>query len=268
MKTKASISPFESAFLKLDRAHEHFEEAKLHIQAYLGSSPKPYKILYDYDTETEDIVFRLYERSSIPKRIPLIVGDAIHNLRSALDHVAYVICFKKFWMAPASKPQFPICEFESSVRSETLKVCKAGSSEFNYITSLNVKTEWYYKILWSLHRLDIHDKHNLLISTFFQNLSTNELTITHPDSALDVPLVGEEKTARSSFYGRLLEDGDVIHRVPYTKIRMGEADTSPEFEIDVAFVEPKEVRGWGVSNFLLAAYSCVEDIVSEFEVMY
>jgi hypothetical protein len=74
--------------VKLDRADEHVRELQHSIRELLDSGD--FAAITD-PTGTERSV-RLVIRSEIPARLSAIVGDIVHNLRSALDCVALATC--------------------------------------------------------------------------------------------------------------------------------------------------------------------------------
>src|SRR5918995_3001656 len=75
--------------LKIERARKHIRDLETETSAYLNSSPHPYQLRAEDDPATGDEVYRVRVLFPIPESIPLIVGDAVHNLRSALDHLAW-----------------------------------------------------------------------------------------------------------------------------------------------------------------------------------
>ena len=70
---------------KLGRAKEHVVELRRELEAYF--SREPYAASHDYDPETRCHIFRAVVREPPPTRFALIVGDAVHNSRAALDHL-------------------------------------------------------------------------------------------------------------------------------------------------------------------------------------
>src|ERR1019366_7071528 len=76
---------FEGARLKIDRANVHIAE----IEAILGALPKNYTARIDRDEEagSQAIVYTCnIDLFDLKSNLSLLVGDAIHNLRTALDY--------------------------------------------------------------------------------------------------------------------------------------------------------------------------------------
>src|SRR6266550_791129 len=79
-------TPLGDSRLKIDRAKQHITEFDSRITQFL--SRKPYSLVSEPHTDPgyERLVWKLHE--PIPADLPCILGDAIHNLRSALDIAA------------------------------------------------------------------------------------------------------------------------------------------------------------------------------------
>lgn len=82
------------SLLKSQRAYKHLFDAKTAINEYLGD-PKPYDIARDEESEPGKLLFWITLHEEPPPLISLAAGDAIHNLRSALDHIVYEISSKR-----------------------------------------------------------------------------------------------------------------------------------------------------------------------------
>lgn len=81
------IDRFESALWKVDRARKHADDLEAEVRSFWAADP--------YEIETVGTPFaghgfyRVKRIAALPKSIPLIAGDAAHNIRSALDHFAW-----------------------------------------------------------------------------------------------------------------------------------------------------------------------------------
>ena len=74
-------------FAKIERAKEHIRDSDRERAAFLGGDP--YTLTPEFNRETSSTLYFLDECREIPFNIPLIAGDAIHNLRTALDYLAW-----------------------------------------------------------------------------------------------------------------------------------------------------------------------------------
>ncbi len=71
---------------KITRAERHLGEVHRIVAVY--SEACPYTVTHGVEGKKHTHVYRLNILRQPPPRLPLIVGDLVHNLRSALDHVA------------------------------------------------------------------------------------------------------------------------------------------------------------------------------------
>jgi hypothetical protein len=70
--------------LKVSRAGRHIGELETEITAYVELRPFALEVVQEPQFEWCDLTVRHLP----PKHLPTIIGDAIHNLRSALDLLA------------------------------------------------------------------------------------------------------------------------------------------------------------------------------------
>lgn len=94
-KPKPDLS---SVHLKLDRANEHIETFRLNLEAFLEGDPAP----FDFRTEepsspdkSGEYVLYAIVREPPPREFALVIGDAIQNMRIALEYLAYELSSPK-----------------------------------------------------------------------------------------------------------------------------------------------------------------------------
>lgn len=78
-----------NARLKLDRGREHVEAANECVDTWLGTDA--YTIDRQVDPQTGYTVARAKIQAPPPPELGLLIGDAVQNLRSALDHAVYAL---------------------------------------------------------------------------------------------------------------------------------------------------------------------------------
>ncbi len=126
----------------------------------------PYKVIPKYDPQFSRTAHHLTITEQIPSKLSLISGDAINNLRSALDHLAYQFALLN-GITDAKKlrqVQFPICE--SLKEYEALlpgKIKQLGKTAVEAI-SLYKPYHGGNETLWLLGQLNNIDKHRLLVT--------------------------------------------------------------------------------------------------------
>lgn len=150
--------------LKVSRAKEHLAELKRSVAAYLASAP--YRVGVKPDPNTRRLVYLVESADPIPELLPLLAGDGIQNLTSALDHLAYQLVCSDTEDRPPNPNwiYFPIADdaagYESKKRG---KMAGAREETLAAIDALRP-----YKggndALWRLYRLNNIEKHRLLLT--------------------------------------------------------------------------------------------------------
>lgn len=75
------------ARLRIERAREHLEVLDELIETYLTS--RPYRDLAEHRPDPGELIRGIVITREPPDQVSLVAGDAIQNMRSALDHIAY-----------------------------------------------------------------------------------------------------------------------------------------------------------------------------------
>jgi hypothetical protein len=156
-KVKLSLA---DPYLKTTRAHVHLTALKAELEAFAESNP--YTLAGEDDLEHGTYVIR-FQMAEVPDLIPLIVGDFLYCLRSALDQTVWYLA--KIGTPNPQHTQFPIIEVEHLSRRR-FKHQTAGvpTDAVAIIKSLqpylggNEATVWSH-LLWRLDRLCNIDKH-------------------------------------------------------------------------------------------------------------
>jgi hypothetical protein len=169
---------FCSARLKIERANKHILELNSVLDAFAKTD------FYDFgvhnDANTGDDVLHFIIVVPFPETTALIVGDAIHNLRSALDLMICAIVERAGESTKHVKFPFGTEEtreqFIGRVQKGTVKKCLPEPLWADILDVIKP-----YKggnaAICAIHDLDILDKHILLIPV----LSVASLTGVHVD---------------------------------------------------------------------------------------
>jgi len=156
------MTAFRSSRLKIERANQHINELASIFGFFLQTDF--YRLSIEKDPQGMDVL-SLQPVTALPPQAPLAIGDAVHNLRSALDHAAYEIVASS-GATPSRDLAFPIASSREAVVG-TLNGGEIEAAGGRGIIDLIVDTVRPYKggndALYSLHRLDITDKHHLVI---------------------------------------------------------------------------------------------------------
>jgi hypothetical protein len=81
-----ATSPLSGVRVKIDRAKKHLADLDAAIRAF--ESRKPHTYVMEVDAQSGYEIYRFREHEAIPIEWGAIVGDCIHNARSAFDLLA------------------------------------------------------------------------------------------------------------------------------------------------------------------------------------
>jgi len=229
----------DSWWLKLDRAEHHLKEVNDYIAAY--SKPHPYEALRGANLRVKGkktVRYSLHFTSEPDERLSVVVGDVVHNVRSALDHVVTnmapnselrsKIAFCIFTTRPYDDDGEPL-DSEDGKRWASLRLAVPAKAlaQIDYIQPYRPPPESVVTFcrengldpadvhgIAILNKLDNADKHRRLIPVA-QGLGDAVVTITPPNGeSISYPLPG------------MVMDGAVIASYEVT-------DPSREAEVDV-----------------------------------
>jgi hypothetical protein len=158
-------SPLQESWHKLRRGKEHLYMLELETRKFWDSDP------YTLDYERNGEEFPNLLRFKLSKPIPqhawgLILGDCVHNTRTALDYIA--------WRLAGSHlndriSQFPIYSSEDDWNRTQWRFKRQPihPDALAYIKTLQPYTRPDPKrtVLWLLQELDARDKHKLITMT-------------------------------------------------------------------------------------------------------
>lgn len=228
--------------LKWDRAQAQVNALEAEIREFLQSVDKPYKFTLDRNTETgEDrIVINIVRQS--PPMWSVQIGEIIHNLRSALDHMVYEIAATHGKGKVPTGTEFPIfideVRFHSTERGGGLY--KIRGLPLNAQTSIEEIQPFQRKQaptlhqLWALQELSNWDKHRLLhitnVATGARNLSLKpspgikiQSIKVRADGEIEdgAELACFKVTGISSGSGKVEVEGEIIFGVAFDKAGPG-----------------------------------------------
>jgi hypothetical protein len=98
--------PLDGAWAKVFRAQEHLTALAGAVDTYFASHP--YTLEGTFDATTSDWVVRIRVATHPPIKLGTIVGDVVHNQRSALDYLVYELARLATRKDRPRGTQFPI----------------------------------------------------------------------------------------------------------------------------------------------------------------
>jgi hypothetical protein len=144
---------------KMDRALEHVKQLDLWYDSWVASNPRTFTTEYNAKGGAKGV--KLHLPNPVPITVGIILGDIVHNMRCALDHLAGAVAVKN--SRSTKGVYFPIAPDVASLPAavaDKLRKCPQSFRDF-------VMGHQPYKggndALYALHQMDILDKHQVVI---------------------------------------------------------------------------------------------------------
>ncbi|MGI9504638.1 MAG: hypothetical protein ACR2RE_16465 [Geminicoccaceae bacterium] len=179
-----SATPISSARLKIDRASKHIDEV-----VELLEKKRPFRWILETNAKAGCRSIYAERDEALIDDIAVICGDAIHNLRAAIDHAYSAIVAPVTRNEKSAKAvQFPFSQtaegLEGAVKS---RLAHKVSPEF-FAAVIGLKPHGGHggdELLYLIHALDISDKHTSLVPTANQVTVSGEKIM---EIAPDIPI--------------------------------------------------------------------------------
>lgn len=242
-------SPREQIRLKLSRAEKHLGDLDAAIRLFCES--KPYVLVSKPHPVTEIDHIRLIAESvqPIPSEIGLIIGDTVHNLRSALDHLIHQLVLANGETA-SRDTEFPIIDpakqYKTAIHGRKIQgIAPAAKDLIRKIQPSKTGD----KTLWNLHCLDIADKHRLLITV--QQRLENWSAGAYVFDTYPLPLV----------------EGESVINIPRSTYER-QPHENYQIAINIAFSETEIAANETVIPYLRNSTDVVSDTISVFDSLF
>lgn len=231
--------------LKLERAKRHIKDLEASIERFFETDP--YEIRVQDHAETGKREHTVVRAVDVPDELSVIAGDAIHNLRSALDHLIWQLVLANDGKPDELRTEFPVWGSKAKFESARPRNAK-GISEAALEILYGLKP---YKggndALWLLHKLDIVDKHRLVLAVAAAHQSVildldtamrKHIEFTRPE-AMEAALPPIEPIEINVADRETIRIGTVLLE---TNGEIGSED-NPEFKVQIALNEAGVRRG-------------------------
>lgn len=238
--------------VKVERAKQHLRDLEVARNSFINGNP--YRIEREYDPQTGYNTYRVFDIQTPPAEIGLLAGDVIHNLRSALDHLAYQLVYVN-GATHSKQTAFPIWDSDSEYNAQRARRVKGmAQSAIDAIDASEPYQGGKGAGLWVLHYLDIADKHHALLTPL---INVTEASFTIP-GFWERDYKGVGGVAFPNF-GKSLKDGDVV------AIREATMDNDMNLTLDIAFTEPEVIEGKPVIKTLQRLVDLVDNLLLNFK---
>ena len=199
---EAPILPtfFRGSRLKIERAKKHLHELEHEVGIFLKSGPARYQVSIPTEITKTNEGFQIpiekkWEIDGVPETLGPIIGDVIHNLRSALDLMASDLA--RINERSPNGVYFPFSDKPEGLD----KMIKDKNFNRAGLNAIAILQSWRpYRggnaALRAIHDLDVQDKHQMLIPSVL-TAATPVLKIRDEDGNPIWPEVVGDPTAPS-----------------------------------------------------------------------
>lgn len=255
------MHPLDGIQAKLNRAKEHLDAIGAEGEAFLKS--QPYSVVGQFEAERHEWVQRFKVREDPPLRLGVLVGDFVHNLRSALDHLVYALT-ELDGGTPDRWTQFPISKTENDFNSVVSRQIPALSAEhrakIERAQPYHAADGYELHPLYCIWELSNADKHRVVQPTY-AHLGDGQ---TKPLKKLD-PGPSPVKRIIGAPAGTRVQDGTALMVLelwpteePPLKVDMG-----GHIHIDIAFGE-RAISWEGMPKLAEAVKTVVSAFIADF----
>jgi hypothetical protein len=252
--------PFNKVLTKYEWAKKHVDNFEVAVDHFRRSNP--HTVRRKDNVQAGYVTYCVENVPVIPDELPLMLGDAIHNLRSTLDYLARELVVVAGG-TPDKYTSFPI--FDSAKAYVELSRSKVPSLRQPCLEILDriqpYKGAWGNK-LWQLHQLDIVDKHRLLLT--IATVPVGHTMVPSQKAAFDARGVAFDPEGIAVYqylfaaYNprvKPLQAGDEIGT-----FLASDVDENMGFSFDVAFNEPDIIEGL-IPTFAFLRMVCSEVLI-------
>ena len=276
---------FTGVRIKVERAKHHFRDLEARIERF--NQTEPYRTPIYCELDTGDVVSRFEVTEQPPHLWGAIAGDCVHNLRSSLD---LLVCemLRAGGTEVERHHKFPVFKSETSY-TNAFKPGPPGEIKGIPKCAVNLikdakPHEGPDNPFGMLHKLDIADKHHLLVPVVVAHEgTTSSYTMADvlgaylgaTDSGVTTINLFEIPSAQSMGFivprdALPLEDGAVIYRIPahLRDTPLAQMNMNPELDFKVAFDEVEVVKGEPIIPTLRQLVQFVERFVALFPPLF
>lgn len=229
--------------LKLDRASHHLDSLDAKVREW--RKRETYRYVSHFDSESGKQLANIVFTEPIPAEFRLIIGDCLHNLRSALDNLVYELALAYVGIDPLPEHRARALEFpifgdrgmeERECRNKIGCIHPDAQTAIKELQPHIRGDEFASDPLWKLHQLSNMDKHRVPHVT--------QVAVAAWADFLDAPhLPGTISINLGPF-----EDGtQIASYAPHVSVDEGfdpKVDVDPLLTLGIVFGKRSATPGW------------------------
>jgi hypothetical protein len=157
----------DGAGLKLAWADQRIRDLKALTEPVADAATK--SIVREDDGDPTKLVYRVTEVPALPAAVPLLIGDIVHAIRSAFDHLAYQLVLAD-GKTPIDSSYFPMHGDRLNKKGNPRTITIAPGIKRQDILDALERVQPYHGAdpwddqLYAINQLDIIDKHRVLLA--------------------------------------------------------------------------------------------------------
>jgi hypothetical protein len=255
--------PLDRLLAKVERAKKHIVDLEAERDQFYLSNPVRFRA--ENDQKTGEHNWYVAEIKPIPLSFAVIIGDAANNLRSALDHMAYnLVCVGEGAVKTFQHAKFPVGSDLADYKNQRTKALKGMRPDaIAAIDALQPYVGGAGEYFWHLARINNHDKHKLLL-TSWSSFDGHTAFKSEREWIAKFHGGGSDQY-RSAFIAPAmrifpLKLGDRVLTASESDI-----DETMSFLVGIAFVEPEIVKGNPVIDTLHEMTKLVRATIFDFD---
>lgn len=236
--------PFDDIRWKIWRSKQHLDAFHANAKAFAYSGS--YRVVMEPDPKTNRLVIVLRDVEQMPPALGLIIGDCANNLRSALDHLMFLLA-KPRTETEERNVQFPLSKSKRKFLDNTRHMMPGVARGVRTVVE---RFQPYHRrklpktaLLWYLNEITKWDKHRALLTTAAVLEATD----------LNLRISGTTTVLKVEKFRGMFESGAVL-----ASLEMGYADVGDKVEMNPAITAipvfdkrmPKPIRGRPVYSTL------------------
>ena len=241
-------------YLKLKRAADHISDVDDSIRSFCDSRPYEIRSREHPIPAIQHITVYVARVTPIPEELALQIGDAIHNVRSALDHLACQLVLAnggKVRTGTSFPIRNPILDYDSTFYGPKIEGMSEEAKELILKMQPRVTGD---NALWEIHQLDIQDKHRLLFVAGAAH------------GGWGVEMGADQTLWFPEVYRFPLLEGHQIVNIPTTTY-LKQSNRDFKIELDVTFSEPHLLKDKPVLKTLNQYVDVATTLANKFEAL-
>lgn len=242
--------------LKISRAEKHLSDLNAAVKEFIATDP--YTQAPEDDPKTGDLVYKISVQPHAPKGLrdlSVIVGDVVHNLRSALDLLAWQLVEANSG-TPGDSTAFPVWRTEGQFLGGGAGYMRGAHPDAIRVLRRMKPYKGGNAAIWRLHRLDATDKHRLLLTVgAMQHETRYHFSVGRFEGSIPIKPQGDRV---------VLEEGADLFRVRKVDREYFERQPKPEFTLEIGLREVETPHGLEITSCLRDLVSTTAKIVDDF----